>query len=73
MRKSSKSLLTAILCLALCLTLCVFAPQKASADQVIGKILATTSYTPVALMDVSDITAATSTGGVYIVDYAWYL
>jgi len=72
MHKNRKRLLTALLCLAMCFALCVAVPQKAAADQQIGKILATTSYTPVALMDVSYITAATSTGGIYITDYAWY-
>ncbi len=42
------------------------------ADEPIVKVLATTSYTPVALMDVSFITAATSTPGIYIVEYNWY-
>ena len=71
MNQNRRRLLTAFLCLCLCLTLSGVLPQRASADTVIPKLLATTSYTPVALMDVNFITAATSTPGVYITEYNW--
>lgn len=48
------------------------APQKASAETEIQKVLATTSYTPVALMDVGFISAATSTEGCYVTSITWY-
>lgn len=64
-----------ILCLALSLCLCLalgaFAPC-ASAESEIGKLLVTAVPTPVALMDVGSIAAATSTEGCYIASYAWY-
>ena len=71
MDRNRRRLLTALLCLCLCLTLSGVLPQRASADMVIPKLLATTSYTPVALMDVNNITAATSTPGVYLTEYTW--
>ncbi len=71
MNQNRRRLITAFLCLCLCLTLSGVLPQRASADAVIPKLLATTSYTPVALMDVNFITAATSTPGVYITEYNW--
>lgn len=49
----------------------LFAPLKANADYEIDKVLATTSHVPVALMDVSNITAATSTPGCDVVSYYW--
>lgn len=61
-----------IVCLAVAMTLAFIAPQRAFADLEIGKVLATTSYSPVALMDVTQITAATSTSGCYIISYNWY-
>jgi hypothetical protein len=72
MSKNRKQVLTALLCLCICLTLCGVQPLKAAADTPIIKVLATTSYTPVALMDVGYITAATSTRGIYLAEYGWY-
>lgn len=59
-----------LLCFVLCLLL-GFAPVKASADYEIDKVLATTSHVPVALMDVYNITAATSTPGCDVTSYYW--
>ena len=50
----------------------VMAPQASADDAVITKILTTISATPVALMDPSLITAATSTPGCYIASAAWF-
>ncbi|MDO4989662.1 MAG: hypothetical protein Q4E45_04060, partial [Eubacteriales bacterium] len=72
MKKSTRRLLTALLCLCLCLTLNALFPVKASADQVISKVLTTTKYTPVALMDLELTPAGTSTSGVYIASYCWF-
>ena len=72
MKKSKRLLITALLCLCLCLTLSVLLPGKASADEVISKVLTTTKYTPVALMDVALSPAGTSTSGVYIASYCWF-
>lgn len=47
-------------------------PKAAAADTVITKILTTVQPTPVALMDPSAITVATSTEGCYIISAAWY-
>lgn len=47
-------------------------PKAAAADTVITKILTTVQPTPVALMDPSAITVATSTQGCYIISSAWY-
>ena len=71
MKKNAKRGLTALLCLCLCLSLVVFCPAQASAETVIEKLLTTTSYTPVALMELMYVTAATSTGGAYIAGYRW--
>ena len=65
-------LFSVLLCLCACLTLFSLRVPEASAESEIGKVLATTSYDPVALMDVSEITAATSTNGIYIVEYNWF-
>lgn len=59
-----------VLCLVLCMGISVF-PAKAHADSAIDKVLATTSHTPVALMDVSMITSNTSTPGCSVVSYRW--
>ena len=72
MKKSKRLLITALLCLCLCLTLSALLPGKASADEVISKVLTTTKYTPVALMDVALSPAGTSTSGVYIASYCWF-
>ena len=61
---------TITLCLMLCMLFSVV-PVKAHADYEIDKVLATTSTVPVALMDVSNITAATSTAGCDVVNYYW--
>ena len=60
--------------LALCMLLsatCLF-PVKAAAETAIEKVLVTTSYTPVALMEVRFITAATSTEGCSVSSITWY-
>ena len=62
----------AMLCLCLCFSLFSLRAPQAAADREIVKVLATTSYTPVALMDVDRITAATSTTGIYLTEYGWY-
>jgi len=68
----SRILKTALaLCLCLCLSFSALS-VSASADVQIDKLLTTTSTTPVALMDVGNISAATSTGGCYIAAYGWY-
>lgn len=72
MKTSARRLLTALLCFCLCLTLGALLPVKASADQVISKVLTTTKYTPVALMDLDLVPAGTSTSGVYIDSYYWF-
>ena len=46
-----------------------YVPAAAHAASAIDKVLTPTSYTPVALMDVSFITAATSTPGCDLVGY----
>ena len=71
MKRNARRGLTALLCLCLCLSLTVFCPTRASADTEIGKLLTTTTYTPVALMELKYVTAATSTGGAYIAGYRW--
>ena len=65
MRQKTARILPLLLCLCLVLTIFGFCASKASADTPIIKVLSTTSYTPVALMDVNFITAATSTPGIY--------
>ena len=65
-------ILPALLCLCLCLTLFSFRLPAASAETEVPKVLATISYIPVALMEAGDITAATSTSGIYITEYNWY-
>ncbi len=63
-----------VLCLLLCLCFAIggLAAPKAAADGQIDKVLATTSYTPVALMPVSYITVATSTEGCYVESVTWF-
>ena len=63
MRRKRTIILSALLCLCLCLTLSQLRPPEAGAESYIVKVLATTSYTPVALMEAGEITAATSTPG----------
>ncbi len=74
MKKIGRRLLTALLCLCLCLGLCTLCPAQAEASDVmvIRKVLTTTTFTPVALMELQYVTAATSTSGVYITEYGWY-
>lgn len=72
MRRKRTVILSALLCLSLCLTLSCLRPVQAEAESYIVKVLATTSYTPVALMEAGEITAATSTNGIYLADYGWY-
>ena len=72
MRQVSVRILPLLLCLCLVLSLFGTCVPTASADTPIVKVLATTSYTPVALMDVNFITAATSTPGIYLLQYGWY-
>ena len=73
--KSIKSrLLTALFCLCLCAAVTALCPLRAHADDPIyvNKVLTTTTYTPVALMDLQYVKAATSTSGVYITEYNWF-
>ncbi len=72
MKRKRTMILSALLCLCLCLTLSQLRPPEAGAESYIVKVLATTSYTPVALMEAGEITAATSTNGIYLYDYGWY-
>ena len=73
MRTAERRLLTVLLCLCLCLGAVSLCPVRAHADAIlVTKVLTTTTYTPVALMDLQYVTAATSTSGVYISDYGWY-
>ncbi len=65
-----RSIKTMLLSFIICLVLAAV-PVKAHADYEIDKVLATTSHVPVALMDVSNITAATSTPGCDVVSYYW--
>ncbi len=68
-----KRVFSLILLLCLLLSLgTVMAPQAFAEDAVITKVLTTISATPVALMDPSLITAATSTPGCYISGAAWF-
>lgn len=64
----------ALICLTFCMLLSVscFVPVRASAETSISKVLATTSYTPVALMEVQFISASTSTEGCYASSITWY-
>ena len=71
-RRKKTVILSALLCICLCFTLAGLRPSAAEAESYIVKVLATTSYTPVALMDANEITAATSTNGIYLFDYGWY-
>lgn len=57
--------------LLLCMMLCCLVPLSASADNVIDKVLCTTSSIPVAMGDSRDIYASTSTYGCYIESYNW--
>ncbi len=74
MKNMGKRLLTALLCFCLCLGLCTLCPARAEASDAIlvRKVLTTTKFTPVALMELQYVTAATSTSGVYITEYGWY-
>ena len=73
MHAVGRRLLTVLLCLCLCLGAVSLCPVKAHADAIlITKVLTTTKFTPVALMDLQYVTAATSTSGVYIAEYGWF-
>lgn len=72
MRGPLKTFVVFLLCVCLCSGLCAFGSAPASAELEIGKVLATAVPTPVALMDVGNIPAATSTDGCYIAAYNWY-
>lgn len=67
-----KKLITAALALCMLAALPFAACEPAYAEGEITKVLATTSYTPVALMDVSFISASTSTDGCYATSITWY-
>lgn len=71
---SRKRKRTALICLTLCMLLSIscLVPVRASAETSISKVLATTSYTPVALMEVQFISASTSTEGCYASSITWY-
>ncbi|MCR5089399.1 MAG: hypothetical protein K6C08_07815 [Oscillospiraceae bacterium] len=73
MKALSRRLLTILT--ALCFLSCMGASlsfHAAADDVVITKVLTTLSSTPVALVDPSLITAATSTDGCYIISATWY-
>lgn len=72
MSKPLKALWTGLLCLCLLLSAAFSSQSRAGAETPIDKVLATTSYTPVALMEVAFITAATSTEGCYVSYITWY-
>lgn len=72
MRGPFKTFVVFVLSVCLCFGLCAFGSAPASAELEIGKVLATAVPTPVALMDVGSIPAATSTDGCYIAAYNWY-
>ena len=72
MSNRARRLLTLLLCLGLCVSLPGLVPLHAAADQDIPKVLSTTSYTPVALMEVANVAVATSTAGCYVESYGWY-
>ena len=73
MHAITKRLLTVLLSLCLLLSVGAAVPILASAeDAVISKVLTTLSSTPVALMDPSQITVATSTDGCSIIGAGWF-
>ena len=73
MKKQIKRLFSLCIIAALMVSFAFLMPPKAAAaDTVITKILTTVQPTPVALMDPSAITVATSTEGCYIISAAWY-
>ena len=72
MKNNRNWLVTALLCLCLCVTASALFPLRAHAEEVISKVLTTTKYTPVALMNLNLNPAATSTSGVYIAGYNWF-
>lgn len=72
MSRRMKKMISALMCICMCAALCCLIPVRASADFEITKVLSTAVPTPVALMDVRNIPAATSTQGCYIAGYNWY-
>jgi len=69
MNKYCRNIVSVALILCLCFSVMSL---QASAETPIDKVLTTISNDPVALMDVSFITAATSTAGCYVSSYCWY-
>lgn len=73
MRALLKQLLTLTLMMSLMISLGAVSPVRASAeDNVITKVLTTLSSPPVALMEPSLITAATSTPGCHMISAGWF-
>ncbi len=67
-----KRTLVLLLVCSLFFSLFAAAPEARAVDAVITKVLTTISATPVALMDPSLISAATSTPGCYIASAGWF-
>lgn len=61
-------------CLAVCFVMLFscFMPLEAKADNEIGKVLATTSSAPVAIVQISAVSVSTSTEGCYVNSLSWY-
>ena len=73
MKALSKRFLLLLLTLCLLASLGLAVPTVSFAeDIVISKVLTTLSSTPVALMDPSQLTVATSTDGCYIISATWF-
>ena len=73
MKKQAQYILSLCIFTAVMVSFAFLLPVKAAADDtVITKILTTVQPTPVALMDPSVITVATSTEGCYLIGAAWY-
>ena len=71
---SRKRKLSGIACLVLCLCMLFpyLAPVSARAENEIDKLSVKTSASPVALMEVKNLTASTLTAGTYISAYNWF-
>ena len=74
MRTSVKRFLSLCLFLCLCLSLLAFAPaeSEAAGGWPISRVLIQTSYTPIAMMELSSVSVTTSTEGCSIASATWY-
>ena len=72
MKLQAKRLASFILMLCLCLSAFSLAPENASAETEVKKVLVQTAYTPVALMELQYAKVSTSTGGASIASATWY-